>query len=48
MRDGEARDISTFAEQKMNAQRPSPVGRWAFYTVICTALCGTLTQANAS
>ena len=48
MRDGEARDISTFAEQKMNAQRPSPVGRWAFYTVICTALCGTLTQGNAS
>src|ERR1700722_2790554 len=34
--------------KKMNAQCQSPVGRWAFYTVICTALCGTLTQGNAS
>jgi hypothetical protein len=34
--------------KKMNAQCLSPVGRWAFYTVFCTALCGTLTQANAS
>jgi hypothetical protein len=34
--------------KKMNAQCLSPVGRWAFYTVICTALCGTLTQGNAS
>jgi len=35
-------------KKKMNAQCQSPVGRWAFYTVICTALCGTLTQGNAS
>jgi hypothetical protein len=34
--------------KKMNAQCLSPVGRWAFYTVFCTALCGTLTQGNAS
>src|SRR5580698_1340485 len=31
-----------------NAQCLSPVGHWAFYTVFCTALCGTLTQGNAS
>jgi hypothetical protein len=31
-----------------NAQCLSPVGHWAFYTVFCTALFGTLTQGNAS
>ena len=31
-----------------NAQCLSPVGHWAFYTVFCTALSGTLTQGNAS
>ena len=34
--------------KKMNAQCQSPVWRWAFYTVICTALCGNLTQGNVS
>jgi hypothetical protein len=32
--------------KKANAQRLSPVMRWAFYTVACTALCGPLAKAE--
>ena len=31
---------------KNNAQRLSPVMRWAFYTVACTALCGQLAKSE--
>jgi hypothetical protein len=41
--------ISGFVRpEKANAQCLSPVEHWAFFTVFCTALCGTLTQGNAS
>ena len=30
--------------KKVNAQRLSPVSRWAFYTVACTALCGRIAE----
>jgi hypothetical protein len=30
--------------KNVNAQRLSPVMRWAFYTVACTALCGPIAQ----
>jgi len=30
--------------KKANAQRLSPVMRWAFYTVACTALCGPVAK----
>jgi hypothetical protein len=36
----------TKRRKKANAQRLSPVTRWAFYTVACTALCGPLAKAE--
>jgi hypothetical protein len=48
-RDGEAGMLLCVVTPEIaNAQCLSPVGHWAFFTVFCTALSGTLTQGNAS